>query len=350
MTPGTRRSRSSARVSLLAPHPPRLAEPFTPDGAVAAGMLSTVVEPSELLDAARAVAASRRARPERPRRHQAPGPRRDATGAPGGDRDRLHGPPAARGRRALSEAAHPDLRDQVLQAAMAFIEEEGVEGFTTRRRRAVVHVDARCLRAVRRQGRPGPRGLLRGLPAAGRGPRGLRAGRGSAGRPRRSPPGLPALLPPEPGAGPGHVLPPVPGLRPGQGGAAAGRAVRERFVGLVQRAIDAGLIAGGVTDVAHVLLATAQGVAAVEVAGWLGTSRCRWTGAGRWRSRRSSTASDPRLRSVDERDELLRGEDAVALGEQLRGPLQSTPSSMTVPMRSGNQPGQKNRGPARSWR
>ena len=35
-----------------------LAEPFTPDDAVAAGMLSTVVEPAELLDAARAVAAA----------------------------------------------------------------------------------------------------------------------------------------------------------------------------------------------------------------------------------------------------------------------------------------------------
>ena len=35
-----------------------LAEPFTPDDAVAAGMLDTVVEPAELLDAARAVAAA----------------------------------------------------------------------------------------------------------------------------------------------------------------------------------------------------------------------------------------------------------------------------------------------------
>jgi len=35
-----------------------LAEPFTPDDAVTAGMLSTVVEPAELVDAARAVAAA----------------------------------------------------------------------------------------------------------------------------------------------------------------------------------------------------------------------------------------------------------------------------------------------------
>jgi enoyl-CoA hydratase len=35
-----------------------LAEPFTPDDAVAAGMISTVVEPGELLDAARTVATA----------------------------------------------------------------------------------------------------------------------------------------------------------------------------------------------------------------------------------------------------------------------------------------------------
>ena len=40
------------------------------------------------------------------------------------------------------------------------------------------------------------------------------------------------------------------------------------------------MLAGDATDIAHVLLALAQGLAAQEVAGWLGTSRAsvdrRW--------------------------------------------------------------------------
>ena len=48
--------------------------------------------------------------------------------------------------------------------------------------------------------------------------------------------------------------------------------VREFFVGRVRRAIEAGLIAGDPTDIAHVLLALAQGLAAQETAGWLGRS------------------------------------------------------------------------------
>lgn len=59
---------------------------------------------------------------------------------------------------------------------------------------------------------------------------------------------------------------------PGPEEAAAGAGVRQHIVGRVRRAIDAGLVAGDATDVAHVLLALAQGLAGVEVAGWLGTS------------------------------------------------------------------------------
>lgn len=60
----------------------------------------------------------------------------------------------------------------------------------------------------------------------------------------------------------------------------AGRAVREFILGQVRRATAAGVIEGDDTDIAHVLLAVTQGLAAQETAGWLGTSKAsverRW--------------------------------------------------------------------------
>jgi hypothetical protein len=47
--------------------------------------------------------------------------------------------------------------------------------------------------------------------------------------------------------------------------------VREFIVGWVRRCIEAGLLAGDATDIAHLLVALAQGLSA-KVAGWLGTS------------------------------------------------------------------------------
>ena len=56
--------------------------------------------------------------------------------------------------------------------------------------------------------------------------------------------------------------------------------VREHIVGQVRRAVLAGLIAGDETDIAHVLLALAQGLSTQETGGWLGTTRAsrdrRW--------------------------------------------------------------------------
>jgi AcrR family transcriptional regulator len=67
---------------------------------------------------------------------------------------------------------------------------------------------------------------------------------------------------------------------PGPDEADAGRAVREFIIGRVRRCVDDGVIAGNETDVAHVLLALTQGLAGQENAGWLGTSKAsvdrRW--------------------------------------------------------------------------
>jgi AcrR family transcriptional regulator len=67
---------------------------------------------------------------------------------------------------------------------------------------------------------------------------------------------------------------------PGPSEAEAGDEVRRRVVALVRRCIEAGRLQGGATDLAHVVLALVQGLAAQEAAGWLGTSKAsidrRW--------------------------------------------------------------------------
>lgn len=67
---------------------------------------------------------------------------------------------------------------------------------------------------------------------------------------------------------------------PGPDELRAGSSVREFIVGRVRRCTGAGILDGDDTDIAHVLVALAQGLAAQESAGWLGTSQAsrdrRW--------------------------------------------------------------------------
>ena len=65
---------------------------------------------------------------------------------------------------------------------------------------------------------------------------------------------------------------PFAAFDPGPSDLAAGAATREFVLRRVRRGVDAGLFRGDETDIAHVLLALAQGLAAQESAGWLGTS------------------------------------------------------------------------------
>jgi hypothetical protein len=67
---------------------------------------------------------------------------------------------------------------------------------------------------------------------------------------------------------------------PGPAELRAGAAVREFIVARVRRGIDAGIVSGDETDVAHVVMALAQGMAAQETAGWLGTSEASSLGRG----------------------------------------------------------------------
>ena len=67
---------------------------------------------------------------------------------------------------------------------------------------------------------------------------------------------------------------------PGPAEREAGDEVRELIVTSVLRCVEAGVLAGDATDIAHVLLAMAQGLARQETAGWLGSSQAsmdrRW--------------------------------------------------------------------------
>lgn len=72
---------------------------------------------------------------------------------------------------------------------------------------------------------------------------------------------------------------PFADFEPGPDELAAGAAVREEFIGRIQRCIDARLLTGDPTDVAHVLLALAQGLAVQEAGRWLGSGQLierRW--------------------------------------------------------------------------
>jgi AcrR family transcriptional regulator len=68
---------------------------------------------------------------------------------------------------------------------------------------------------------------------------------------------------------------------PGEQDAAAQASMNAQFVRCVRRCVDAGILAGDPIDIAHVLLALAQGLLAQETAGWLGSTEesrdRRWT-------------------------------------------------------------------------
>ncbi len=66
---------------------------------------------------------------------------------------------------------------------------------------------------------------------------------------------------------------PFAAFDPGPAELRAGSAVREFIVARVRRCVDAGIVTGDETDIAHALVALAQGLAAQEAAGWLGTSQ-----------------------------------------------------------------------------
>ena len=175
----------------------------------------------------------------------------------------------------------PELRDRVLQVAISTLNEDGLSGFTTRRvaEQAGTSVPAvyelfgdksGLLRAVFFEGfRMLSRELLtvpetddavtdvqRLMPVF-----------------RRFCLDYPALA---------RVMfsRPFQDFDPGPEELAMSPSVREIFVGRIKRCTDAGLLTGDPVDIAHVLLALAQGLAVQEGARWLGKSKAsvnrRW--------------------------------------------------------------------------
>jgi AcrR family transcriptional regulator len=167
----------------------------------------------------------------------------------------------------------PELREHVLGVALGMLAAEGVAGFTTRRvaeqartsTPAVYELFGDKAGLVREVFFEGFRMLRRRL--AARPPSGdpradvvafLRAFRDFA----RENPVLAELM----------FSRPFADFDPGPAELTAGSSLREFVVGLVERCAAAGLMRGDSTDIAHVLVAVAQGLAAQESGGWLGST------------------------------------------------------------------------------
>jgi AcrR family transcriptional regulator len=175
----------------------------------------------------------------------------------------------------------PKLRDHVLRVAVGMLGSEGVAGFTTRRIAreartsppAVYELFGDKAGLVREMFFEGFR-LLRGrfdrLPDVEDARAGLVGVIQAIRAFVRESPVLSEVM----------FSRPFADFDPGPSEAKAGSAVRLFVVERVRRCIDAGLLAGDETDIAHVLVSMARGLAATEVAGWLGTSRAsvdrRW--------------------------------------------------------------------------
>ena len=176
----------------------------------------------------------------------------------------------------------PELRDHVLQVAVAMLADEGIAGFTARRvaqeaetsTPAVYELFGDKAGLVREVFFEGFRLLRRRLDRieVSDGPRRdvVRVVRVFRAFVRENPVLAEVMF-----------SAPFADFDPGPAELTAGSAVRELIVARVRRCIDAGILHGNETDIAHVLVALAQGLAAQEAAGWLGTSRAsvdrRWT-------------------------------------------------------------------------
>lgn len=175
----------------------------------------------------------------------------------------------------------PELRDRVLQVAVAMLANDGVAGFTTRRvaqeaatsTPAVYELFGDKAGLVREMLFEGFRMLRRRFDALG-----------ETADPRadlvRVIGALRTFVRENPVLAEVMFSRPFADFDPGPAGLEAGTAVRAFIVGRVRRCIDAGVLAGNETDIAHVLVSMTQGLAATEMAGWLGTTKAsvdrRW--------------------------------------------------------------------------
>jgi len=175
----------------------------------------------------------------------------------------------------------PELRERVLHVALATLAADGVTGFTTRKVAQQASTSTPAVYELFGD----KAGLVREVFFEGFRLLGQRLGDlAESGDPRADLVAVIEVFREFAGANP--VLTevmfsrPFADFDPGPDELRAGSAVREFIVGRVRRCTSAGIVHGDNTDIAHVLLALAQGLAAQEAAGWLGTSRAsmdrRW--------------------------------------------------------------------------
>ena len=167
----------------------------------------------------------------------------------------------------------PELRDRVLQVAVAMLAAEGAGALTARR----VAEQARTSTPAVYELFGDKAGLVREVFFEGFRLLGQRFGAlAESGDPRRDLVEVTwafrGFVRDCPVLGQLMFARPFAEFDPGPAEREAGRATREFVVARVRRCVEAGLIAGDATDVAHVLLALCQGLAAQEAGGWLGTS------------------------------------------------------------------------------
>jgi AcrR family transcriptional regulator len=165
------------------------------------------------------------------------------------------------------------MRDRVLQAAVATLSTDGIAGFTTRR----VARDAQTSTPAVYELFGDRAGLVREVFFAGFRELGRDLKRLVESDDPRSDlvdliTAYRAFVQANPALSQVMFARPFSDFDPGPDERAAGTEVRELVVRRVRRAIGAGILVGKDVDIAHVLLALAQGLAGQESAGWLGST------------------------------------------------------------------------------
>jgi AcrR family transcriptional regulator len=175
----------------------------------------------------------------------------------------------------------PELRDQLLKVAVSTLNEDGLSGFTTRRVAAQAGTSVPAVYELFQD----KRGLLRAVFFEGFGMLGHRLlavpeTDDAVADVQRLIPVFRRFCLDYPALARVMFSRPFQDFDPDPEELAAAPSVREIFVGRIQRCTDAGLLAGDPVDIAHVLLALAQGLAVQEGGRWLGKSKAsvnrRW--------------------------------------------------------------------------
>jgi AcrR family transcriptional regulator len=167
----------------------------------------------------------------------------------------------------------PELRDRLLQVAVTMLSDEGVSGLTTRRVAREAETSPPAVYEL--FGDKG--GLVREVFFEGF--RMLRRRFDELGESNdpmddltRVVDAFRAFVQENPVLAEVMFSQPFADFEPGRHELAAGGSVREFIVGRIRRCVDAGALAGDSTDIAHALVALAQGLASQERAGWLGST------------------------------------------------------------------------------